>query len=205
MANLINTFNPQKVVLGDYVTQAYGFLLRVIQKTVQERALRWPREAADIVVALYNRLHPDLILSGHWQPLRVTPKSLPKIASDAEALDRLHREILPEAPDLGAEGFLARISLSQVTTLAGETVPFEVEIRNLFSHAQEAAIHVVVPQGWEVQPIERTLEITGIHHLSFQVTPPQGLAIRRDRIAVDLTVAGPRFGQQTEALVTVLS
>ena len=53
LANLINTFNPQKVVLGGYVTQAYEFLLPVIQKTVQERALRWPREAADIVVATY--------------------------------------------------------------------------------------------------------------------------------------------------------
>jgi glucokinase-like ROK family protein len=53
LANLINTFNPEKVVLGGYVTQAYEFLLPVIQKTVQERALRWPREAADIVVATY--------------------------------------------------------------------------------------------------------------------------------------------------------
>ena len=53
LANLINTFNPEKVVLGGYVTQAHEFLLPVIQKTVQERALRWPREAADIVVATY--------------------------------------------------------------------------------------------------------------------------------------------------------
>jgi glucokinase-like ROK family protein len=53
LANLINTFNPQKVVLGGYVTQAYEFLSPVIQKTVQERALRWPREAAEMVVATY--------------------------------------------------------------------------------------------------------------------------------------------------------
>jgi glucokinase-like ROK family protein len=53
LANLINTFNPQKVVLGGYVTQAYDFLFPVIQRTVQERALRWPREAAQIVVATY--------------------------------------------------------------------------------------------------------------------------------------------------------
>ena len=53
LANLINTFNPAKVVLGGYVTQAYEFLLPVIQKTVKERALRWPRQAADIVVATY--------------------------------------------------------------------------------------------------------------------------------------------------------
>jgi len=53
LVNLINTFNPQKVVLGGYLTQAYEFLLPVIQRTVQERALRWPCEAADIVVATY--------------------------------------------------------------------------------------------------------------------------------------------------------
>ena len=53
LANLINTFNPKKVVLGGYVTQAHEFLLPAIQKTIQERALRWPREAADIVVATY--------------------------------------------------------------------------------------------------------------------------------------------------------
>ncbi|HJR80033.1 MAG TPA: ROK family transcriptional regulator, partial [Anaerolineales bacterium] len=53
LANLINAFNPQKVVLGGYVTQAYEFLLPVIQKTIGERTLRWPREAADIVVATY--------------------------------------------------------------------------------------------------------------------------------------------------------
>lgn len=53
LANLINAFNPQKVVLGGYVTQAYEFLFPVIQKTVQERALRWPREATQMVVATY--------------------------------------------------------------------------------------------------------------------------------------------------------
>lgn len=53
LANLINTFNPQKVVLGGYVTQAYEFLFPVIQRTVEERALRWPREATQMVVATY--------------------------------------------------------------------------------------------------------------------------------------------------------
>jgi glucokinase-like ROK family protein len=53
LANLINALNPQQVVLGGYATQAFEFLLPVIQKTVQERALRWPREAAKIVLATY--------------------------------------------------------------------------------------------------------------------------------------------------------
>lgn len=53
LANLINLLNPQKVVLGGYVTQACEFLLPVIQKTVRERALHRSWEAAEIVVATY--------------------------------------------------------------------------------------------------------------------------------------------------------
>src|SRR5215211_2639525 len=155
--------------------------------------------------ALYQSLQPDLILSGHWQPLRVTPEYLQKIAADAEVLDRLHRELLPETPNLGAEGFIARIMPYQVSVLAGETIPFEVEIRNPFLQPGEAVIRVVAPQGWEIQPSMQSLQISSIHQYSFKATPPPGLVVRRVRLAVDLTVAGQRFGQQAEALVTVLA
>src|SRR5688500_2261733 len=153
---------------------------------------------------LYRRLNPDLILSGHWQPLRVTPEYLQKIAVDAEALDRLHRELLPEKPDLGAEGFIARIMPYQADVFAGETIPFDVEVRNPFPHPEEVVVRVVAPRGWEVQPEVQTLQISGIHQFSFKATPPPGLVVRRARLAVDLTVARQRFGQQAEALVTVL-
>ncbi len=152
---------------------------------------------------LYQRLQPDLILSGHWQPLRVTPEYLQKIAADAEALHRLHRELLPERPDLGAEGFLARISPYQVTVPAGETISFAIEIRNPFPRVEEAVLRVVAPQGWEVEPEEQRLQIEGVQQLTFTVTPT-GPAVRRARVAVDLTTAGQRFGQQAEALVTLL-
>jgi glyoxylase-like metal-dependent hydrolase (beta-lactamase superfamily II) len=154
---------------------------------------------------LYHRLQPDLILSGHWQPLHVTPEYLQKIAEDAEALDRLHRELLPEIPDLGAEGFLARILPYQVTAAAGETIPFEIEVRNPFPQTAEAVIRVVTPPGWNADPVEQTRQISGVQQFSFSVTPPDGLVIRRARIAVELTIAGQRFGQQAEALVTLLA
>ena len=152
---------------------------------------------------LYQRLQPDLILSGHWQPLRVTPEYLQKIAADADALHRLHRELLPERPDLGAEGFLARISPYQVTVPAGETISFVLEIRNPFPRVEEAVLRVVAPQGWEVEPAEQRLQIEGVQQLTFTVTPT-GPAVRRARVAVDVTIASQRFGQQAEALVTLL-
>jgi glyoxylase-like metal-dependent hydrolase (beta-lactamase superfamily II) len=152
---------------------------------------------------LYQRIQPDLILSGHWQPLHVTPEYLQQIASDAAALDRLHRELLPETPDFGAEGFLARISPYQVNVPAGESISFVVEIRNPFPGLGDALLRVVAPQGWEVEPAEQKLQIKGVQELTFKVTP-RGPAVRRARIAVDVTIAGQRFGQQAEALVTVL-
>ena len=154
---------------------------------------------------LYRRLHPDVILSGHWQPLRVTPDYLHKITAKAEALDRLHHELLPETPDLGAEGFLARLSPYQVTVVAGETIPFEVEIRNPFPRLEEAILRVVAPPGWDVDPVEQTHQITGVQTFLFNINPPADLTVRRARIAVDLTIAGQRFGQQAEALVTIMA
>jgi hypothetical protein len=153
---------------------------------------------------LYKRLNPDLILSGHWLPLRVTPEYLQKIAVEAEALDRLHHELLPESPDFGAEGFIARISPYQVTAHAGEPIPFEVEIHNPFPQPAEANIRVTALQGWEVEPFEQTMQIDGVHHVSFKATPPPDLVVRRARLAIDITIAGQRFGQQAEALVTVV-
>ena len=154
---------------------------------------------------LYQSLHPDLILSGHWQPLQVTPAYLQTIAADAQALDRLHRELLPETPDLSAEGFLARISPYQATAIAGHSISFDVEIRSPFSDAKEATVQMVVPPGWEAAPNIQTLRLSGVQHLSFRVNPPHDLTVRRARLGVDLTIAGQRFGQQAEALVTILS
>ncbi|HEY3473461.1 MAG TPA: MBL fold metallo-hydrolase, partial [Anaerolineales bacterium] len=153
---------------------------------------------------VFARVCPDLILPGHAQPLPVTPAYLKKIVADAETLDRLHRELLFETPDLGAEGFIARIVPYQMTARAGETMQIEVEVRNPFPQAEESIIRLVVPQGWDATPNIQILQISGMCQLSFNVTPPPSLAVRRARIAVDLTIAGQRFGQQAEALVTVI-
>ena len=48
----------------------------------------------------------------------------------------------------------------------------------------------------------QTLQLSGVHWLSFKVTP--GTAVRRARLAIDLIIGGQCFGQQAEALVTVL-
>jgi glyoxylase-like metal-dependent hydrolase (beta-lactamase superfamily II) len=154
---------------------------------------------------LYQRLCPDVILPGHWKPLRVTPEYLQEIFTDAQVLNRLHHELLPSPSDIATQSFIARILPYQVTIEAGATALFDVEIRNPFYRSKEAMIQVVAPQGWQVEGGSQTLQIAGTHRVSFKVTPPAGSTIRRARLGVDLTVAGQRFGQQAEALVTVVA
>lgn len=51
LANLINILNPERVVLGGYLSPAYPAMLDEIKKVVKARALRWAWESADITVA----------------------------------------------------------------------------------------------------------------------------------------------------------
>jgi glyoxylase-like metal-dependent hydrolase (beta-lactamase superfamily II) len=154
---------------------------------------------------LYRRLRPDLLISGHWLPRPVTDEYLDHLLEVGREVARLHRELLPlDEVDFGAGGFGARIEPYQSWVGPGETLDAEVTVRNPFGRTGEADIAMVVPRGWSAQPAVRQVDLVarGEAVVPFRVrvgaTPT-----RRARIAVDLTVAGVRFGQQAEALVTV--
>ncbi len=163
-------------------------------------------DSADYIhsARLYRRLNPDVILSGHWLPLWVTPEYFDQLDTLGEELERLHRELLPEQPNLGAEGFIARLTPYQAETAAGEWLDYAVEVRNPFDYEAEAVIRVVTPAGWQRRPETLVVRLpagaTGWP--VFQVMAPPGFAARRARLAVDVTVGEMRFGQQAEALVS---
>jgi glyoxylase-like metal-dependent hydrolase (beta-lactamase superfamily II) len=167
---------------------------------------------------LYQRIHPDLILTGHWQPLWVTAKYLKQLGELGIQLEQLHRDLLLQSPGLGEEGFLARLTPYQVTASRGETIEFQAEVYNPYPHPAEAVIQLVIPARWKVvdgasseAPSEQGMTSTIIaqieafatHTASFQIVLPSDARVRRARIAVDITTGGQRFGQQAEALVTV--
>jgi hypothetical protein len=52
-------------------------------------------------------------------------------------------------------------------------------------------------------PVEETHQMIGVGQFLVKVIPAVGLAVRRARIAIDLTIAGQRFGLHAEALLTV--
>lgn len=54
IASLLNALNPELVVLGGMLSLAADFLLPVVENEIQNRALRWNRESAQVVRAAHG-------------------------------------------------------------------------------------------------------------------------------------------------------
>ncbi|PYI53527.1 MBL fold metallo-hydrolase [Paenibacillus flagellatus] len=173
---------------------------------VYRNRFRIPDYAAS--AALYRRLAPDVVVTGHAEPLWTTPAYFDALDERGEALERLHRELLPlgEA-DFGAEGFAARLEPYQAIASPGETIEYEAETVNPFGRPAELVLEPVLPTGWTAEPAvaRERFAANETRRIRFAATVPPGAEpVRRERIAVDVTADGRRFGQQAEALVTVV-
>ena len=173
----LNYVYPNRVSLGDFVKSA----------------------------ELYTRLDPELMISGHWPPRWIAPDYLEMLATRGAMLDDLHRSLLPlEEVDLGLEGFAARIEPYQAEVRSGEVLELEVWVRNPFPDRDVAEVRLVLPDGWVADPVLRRLELDGRSDATVRFAlRPDGVAVRRARIAADLSIGRRRLGEHAEALVTV--
>lgn len=166
---------------------------------------------------LYKRINPDIILTGHWEPLRVPQGYFEQLSAMGLELKRLHQELLGETYDFEEEDFVARIFPYQVNAQKNKPFDVHVEMRNPYRHAAEIIAQMIVPEGWQVieasssgpavtfQDNKVTMCFDGpsVWSVKFRIlssTTP----VRRARIAVDMIINGHHFGQQAEALVTTI-
>ncbi|QHW33661.1 MBL fold metallo-hydrolase [Paenibacillus rhizovicinus] len=187
------------LVAGDQYQGGDGLLYNYVYKN------RFDADDYMASAALYKKLQPDVILTGHWDPLWVEPGYFEELDRRGEALARMHRELLPlEQLDYGAEGFGARIVPYQSETRSGETVTLEIEVRNPLSRDALVEVDLLLPSGWHADPPESAITLAAKKEtkLSVRVTP-NGLPVRRARIAADLKVNGMRIGQHAESLITI--
>jgi glyoxylase-like metal-dependent hydrolase (beta-lactamase superfamily II) len=155
--------------------------------------------------ALYARLKPDLMLSGHWVPRWIEPEYLEMLAVRGQMFEELHRSLLPlEELDLGLEGFAARIEPYRSEVRGGATLEFDVWVRNPFPQPRRARVELVLPADWQADPPLHCPQLAArsAHSVRFAVQVGQEVR-RRARIAADVSFGDSRLGQQAEALVTV--
>ncbi|MEW9549133.1 MBL fold metallo-hydrolase [Nonomuraea sp. NPDC050783] len=157
--------------------------------------------------ALYRRLRPDLMVSGHWRPRWVDDAYLRMLAERGEELAELHRELLPlERLDLGADGVLCRLTPYYASVPAGGELVLTATVRNPFPEKVTATVEPVVPPGWEREPGPLTLRIPegGMEQVHLRLGA-DAVPRRRVRLAVDLTIGDLRLGQHAEALADVVA
>jgi len=145
--------------------------------------------------ALYQRLRPELMISGHWQPRLVSADYLDHLGELGEAVARAHRALLPPTdPVFGATAATVRISPYRISAQAGK--PFDVRV---LTDGPELAVSLTVPAGWECEPTTQLIHGEAI----FTVVPRTDVPLRRARIAAGVTRDGRYLGQLAEALADV--
>lgn len=157
--------------------------------------------------ALYRKLAPDLILTGHWAPFHVPPDYFDALDRRGSDLAQRHRELLPlDEFDLRGEDRPAIIHPYQISVQPGDAVTIRAVVTNPYAHNVTAALSLVTPRGWSVAPDVQHIAL-GPHasqEAAFTLSiPAQQQPVRRARIALDLAFDDRRLGQIAEALVTV--
>lgn len=156
--------------------------------------------------ALYQRVAPGLMLTGHWAPRDVDRAYLDELTRRGEELIRLHHDLLPlEELDLGADSVLARIRPYRAVASPGGTLTFTVEVRNPLPQPAPVQLLPVLPDGWASSPMPPLVLGPGASaEVLFSATVGASLGANR-RVAVDVTVGSLRLGQHAEALVDVVA
>jgi glyoxylase-like metal-dependent hydrolase (beta-lactamase superfamily II) len=154
--------------------------------------------------ALYRRVAPDLMVSGHWLPRWVDDGLLDQLTEEGEDVVELHHELLPlDELDLGADGVLARIAPYYSEVRSGTRVRFTVSVRNPKPVAQQAVVRLVAPESWAVRSNVAWLAGPGWQDIELEAVV-HGPARRRARVAVDVTIGDLELGQHAEALVDIV-
>ena len=157
--------------------------------------------------ALYRRVAPGLMISGHWQGRWVDEAYLDMLTREGDELARLHEELLPgDGLTLGTGSVVATLEPYFARATAGATMTYTAIVRNPFPVRSEAVVRLVLPEGW-VAPVEEvTIAIDGNGSVAvdFAVTVSATPA-RRRRLAIDLTVGELRLGQHAEAILDILA
>ncbi|MFG6493051.1 MBL fold metallo-hydrolase [Microbacterium sp. P03] len=154
--------------------------------------------------ALYRRIAPGLMASGHWEPRWTDAAYLDDLVESGALVDDVHERLLPlDEVGIPADGQLARISPYRARVGCGDTVAYTVRVRNPFDREADAWLRVVLPLGWRSSEAEMAARLGPHEEVTMQFTVVADTAGRRHRLAIDVTIGDRRLGQHAEAILDV--
>lgn len=155
--------------------------------------------------ALYRRVAPGVMVSGHWEPRWVDEPYLAMLEAQGEEVVLRHRELLPDVLGGVADGILARIQPYRSELRVGGTRVFTVNVHNPSDEPQALVLVPVVPAGWRATPEAVEAVLPGGGDLAVEVAvSADEQPRRRVPVAVDVRIGDLHLGQHAEALVDVV-
>lgn len=154
--------------------------------------------------ALYRRIAPGLMASGHWEPRTVDDEYLDYLTESGRLVDDLHERLLPlDEVRIGPDGQAARLLPYRHSGIVGVPVEYSVRLRNPLGERAEVRVSPVLPLGWRSSRREIAFALGPLEEAAVQFTVTPNSAGRRQRLALDVTIGDLRLGQHTEALLDV--
>lgn len=155
--------------------------------------------------ALYRRVAPGLMATGHWDPRWVDEEYLAHLDRAGELVDALHERLLPlETLSIGPDGQTARLLPYRRRATVGQPAEYAVRVRNPLTVPARAQLVPVLPIGWRSSERELELELDAGEESTVHLTVIPGSIGRRQRIAIDVAIGDLRLGQHAEALLDVV-
>lgn len=153
-------------------------------------------------------LQPDYVCPQHFEWNKATPELLESYLRASEETNAAFKRIIDQPdPDIGVDNNWASFYPYQVETGPGDTLQYELRLRNWIARPSHIKAAIIVPENWVTVPKALALVVPAQSESSakFAVKIPKSedRVGRRFVLTADIWRDGAHLGELTEALVNM--
>jgi len=154
---------------------------------------------------LIRKWNPDMAMAAHFGAIPLDEKRIDEYYQWARKLEPAFRKLIArDDPNFGTDPNRASFYPYRLFAEAGETVSADVRIRNHSDHDAAAKIVPVLPDGWSVEPAERSITIgprqTAVAKFNI-ILPEDNPVPLRTVITANIVFDATDFGELAEMLI----
>jgi hypothetical protein len=153
-------------------------------------------------------LKPDYVCPNHFEWSDATPQLLTSYLKSSEELDAEFRAVIDQPdPQIGVDNNWASFYPYQAEAVPGQTIEYELRIRNWIYRRSQVRAEIRTPEGWTAGPASVTLDIPpkseAVGRFVLHIPKSEASKNRRRVLTADVWRDGTHLGEITEALVNM--
>ncbi len=153
---------------------------------------------------LLLEIQPDILMTAHWGPLRMTPEYLRTFIEKLQAREEIYRKLFPyDDVNFGLDPRWIRAYPFRQKAAAGATVEIEARVLNHAAKAKKVRVGLNLPAGWKAVREAGWLTIPARTEgrIGLRAVAPGSGAHRRQVLGLSAVVDGRPLGEFAAAIV----